>query len=84
MTAGAQSAFRPSVEGVKRAFEAEPCHGHCVGERTLQQERAHQIVCERVHPQLAFDHRRREAAQDIEGEVGLDLPECSPICQRRP
>ena len=40
---------------------------------SLHQQRSNEIIGDRVHPKFPFDDPWREAAQDVEREVGLEL-----------
>ena len=70
-----EGAIGPSEQGVEGALKAESVSGKVVSECGFEDEGTDEVISDSVHPQLSFDDFRGEAAQDIEGEVGLDLPE---------
>ena len=65
----------PGSDRVDSAFEAEAIDGNVVREGSFQEKRTDKIIDDRVHPEFTLDEGGRETAQNVQGEVGFDLPE---------
>ena len=63
------------AQGIKATFERNALQIHIVRECGLLHHASDEVVGNKVHPQFAFDHVRREAPQDIHLEMGFDLTE---------
>ncbi len=74
LAAGVESPVGPGLQGIEGTLEAETFQGHVVSGSRVQEQGTDEIVGDHVHPQFTFDHGGRETAQDVEREVGLDLP----------
>ena len=61
--------------GVEGAFKTESRQSDLMPKGRLLHHRANQVIGNDMDQEFFFDHFGRQAAQDVEGQQGFDLPE---------